>query len=119
MQGKIASAVQRFETAIDNFQTSIDGYAQDLTQTVADLYNSKAMKLDEYEQILKSDYVENDKTRARMQSNLEESATAAHKMFGELMNRVMQPQVGQQQQQQASAEAMGILTQATTLGDSP
>ena len=108
----------RFENAIAEFQTSIEGYAQELTQTVADLYNARTMKLDEYEQILKHDYVENDKRRGKMQSNLEESATAAHTMFEELMKRVMQPGSHQQQTQQSSVN-VGMLTQATTLGDSP
>jgi hypothetical protein len=43
------------------------------------------MKLEEYEQILKHDYVSDDKMRAEMQSQLEMSATAAHAMFKELM----------------------------------
>ena len=64
-------------SAIEDFQASIDGYTQELIQTVADLYNSCTMKLDEYEQILKHDYAANDKMRAKMQSDLEESATAA------------------------------------------
>ena len=70
------------------------------------------MKLDEYEQILKHDYDTNDKRRRKMQSNLEESANAARSMFEELIQRVVQP--GGQQQL-----AMGALTQATTLGESP
>lgn len=77
------------------------------------------MKLDEYEQILKHDYVTNNEMRGKMQSNLEESANAARTMFGELMKRVMQPGVQQQPSQQEQPVTMGALTQATTLGESP
>jgi len=113
------AASSRFASAIEQFQTEVDGYARDLTQVVADVYNSRTMKLDEYEQILKDDYVANDKKRNDMQSNLEESASAAQNMFGELLRRVMQPNeqsVGQQGQQMGG---VGMLTQATTLGESP
>ena len=64
--------VARMLFAIKEFQTYIDCYMKELTRTVADLYNSCTMKSDEYEQILKHDYA----ARAKMQSNLEESATA-------------------------------------------
>jgi hypothetical protein len=57
----------------------------ELTQAVADIHNSRTMKLEEYEHILKNDYVSNDKMRAEMQSQLEASATAAHKMFEDLI----------------------------------
>jgi len=110
-RGRREAACSRFASAIEEFQAAIDGYSQELTQTVADLYNSRTMKLDEYEQILKYDYATNDKMRAKMQSNLEASASAAHNMFEELMTRVMQP--GSQ------PSATGILTQATTLGENP
>lgn len=109
------AACARFSSAIEEFQASVEGYVQDITQTVADLYNSRTMKLDEYEQVLKHDYVANDKMRAKMQSSLEESATAAHAMFEELMKRVTQPGALQQQH----PPAPGVFTQATTLGDSP
>lgn len=109
-QSRGEAACTCFAAAIEEFQTSIDGYAEDLTQTVADIYNNRTTKLDEYDQILKHDYVANDEMRAKMQSNLEDSATAAHNMFNELMNRVMQPQPLQQ------SATIGILTQATTLG---
>mmetsp|Transcript_10791 Transcript_10791/g.18966 ORF Transcript_10791/g.18966 Transcript_10791/m.18966 type:complete len:85 (-) Transcript_10791:280-534(-) len=64
--------VARMPSAIEEFQTYIDGYMQELTRTVADLYNSCTMKSEEYEQILKHDY----SSRAKTESNLEESATA-------------------------------------------
>jgi hypothetical protein len=73
------------------------------------------MKLEEYETVLKNDYVENDKMRAKMQSNLEESAAAASNMFQELMNRVMNVSQPQHDQQMGG----GMLTQAATLGESP
>lgn len=113
-RGRREAACARFEAAIEEFQTSVDGYSQELTQAVADVYNARTVRLDEYEQILKHDYVSNDKMRSKMQSNLEDSATAAHNMFEELMRRVMQPR----SQQQLSA-APGLLTQASTMGDSP
>jgi hypothetical protein len=103
------AAYSRFEVAIEEFHASLSGSEQELTQAVADIHNSRTMKLEEYEHILKNDYVSNDKMRAEMQSQLESSATAAHNMFEDLMTRVMQPQ----------SRATGILTQAATLGDSP
>ena len=107
------AAYSRFEAAIEEFHASVNGSEQELTQAVADIHNSRTMKLEEYEQLLKHDYKSNDKMRAEMQSQLEASATAAHTMFEELMTRVMQPRLQQQ------ARAKGLLTQAATLGDSP
>jgi hypothetical protein len=101
----------RFEAAIDEFQRSLDGCVQEFTQAIADVYNTRQTKLEEYEHILKHDYVSNDKNRAEMQSKLEESAAAAHTMFEELMARVMEPR--------RQLRVAGVLTQATTLGDSP
>jgi hypothetical protein len=72
------------------FHVSAEGYVHEITQAVADVYNNRTMKLEEYEQILKHDYVTNDKVRAEMQSQLEASATAARTMFEELMARVME-----------------------------
>ena len=107
------AAYSRFEAAIEEFHASVNSSEQELTQAVADIYNSRTMKLEEYEQILKHDYMSNDKMRAEMQSQLEASATAAHTIFEELMTRVMQPRPQQQ------ARATGLLTQAATLGESP
>jgi hypothetical protein len=106
------AACSRFESAIEEFQTSVGDYAQELTQAVADVYNSRTTRLDEYEQILKHDYVANDEMRTKMRSEIEESATAAHDMFEELMKRVMQPQLQR-------SLATGSFTQAVTLGGSP
>ncbi len=106
------AACSRFETAIEEFQTATAAYAQELTQAVADVYNSRTTRLDEYEQILKHDYVANDEMRTKMQLEIEESATAARNMFEELMKRVMQPQ-------QQQSVVTGCLTQAVTLGESP
>ena len=120
-RGRRDAALSRFETAIEQFQTEVEGHAQNLTQVVADVYNSRTMKLDEYETVLKNDYVENDKTRASMQSSLEESANVAQNMFGEFMRRVMAAGGGgnDMQQQQQQQFAAGMLTQAATLGESP
>ena len=119
-RGRRDAALSRFETAIEQFQTEVEGHAQNLTQVVADVYNSRTMKLDEYETVLKNDYVENDKTRASMQSSLEESANVAQNMFGELMRRVMAAGGGNDMQQQQQQQfAAGMLTQAATLGESP
>lgn len=103
------AACSRFGTAIEEFQAAAADYAQELTQAVADVYNSRTTRLDEYEQILKRDYVANDEMRTKMQSEIEESATAAHSMFEELMKRVMQPQ----------SQRSGSFTQAVALGGSP
>ena len=105
------ASYSRFEAAIDEFQRSLDTSVLEFTQAVADVYNTRQMKLEEYEHILKHDYVSNDKNRADMQSQLEACATAAHTMFEELMARVMEPRPQQR--------VAGVLTQATTLGDSP
>ena len=86
-----AACDARFSNAIEEYQNAVDCYYKELMQTVADMYNSRSMKMDEYEQQLKQDYVSNDEMRADMQSKLEESATAAHNMFEALMRRVMQP----------------------------
>ena len=105
------ASYSRFEAAIDEFQRSLDGCVLEFTQAIADVYNTRQTKLEEYEHILKHDYVSNDKYRAEMQTKLEASATAAHTMFQELMARVMEPRPQQR--------VAGVLTQATTLGDSP
>ena len=115
-RGRREAACARFESAIEEFQGSIDMYAQEITQTVADLYNNRETKLSEYEQVLKHDYVENDKKRAEMQNNLEQSATAAHDMFQDLLMRVMQPGLQHQPSMEHQQQPMGgMLTQATTL----
>ncbi|KAL3808190.1 hypothetical protein ACHAXA_009545 [Cyclostephanos tholiformis] len=107
------AADARFEAAIEKFHASVNESVLELTQAVADIHNSRTIKLEEYEQILKHDYASNDKMRAEMQSQLEASATAAHTMFEDLMTRVMQPQLKHQSQ------AFGIFTQAVELNDSP
>ncbi|KAL7438216.1 hypothetical protein ACHAXH_004486 [Discostella pseudostelligera] len=106
------AACSRFESAIEGFQASVADYAQELTQAMADVYNSRTTRLDEYEQILKHDYIANDEMRTKMRSEIEESATAANDMFEELMKRVMQPQLQR-------SLATGSFTQAVTLGGSP
>ncbi|KAL7550475.1 hypothetical protein ACHAWF_013697 [Thalassiosira exigua] len=120
-RGRREAACARFGAAIDEYQAAVEGYAQELTQTVADLYNARTVKLDEYDRILQHDYVANDKVRAKLKDDLEESAAAAHSMFGELLKRVTQPQYQPQQDQpkQKEPSATGIFTQVTTLGDSP
>ncbi len=107
------AACTRFEAAIEKFHTSVNLSVQELTQAVADIYNSRTMKLEEYEHILKHEYSSNDKMRTEMQSQLEASATAAHTMFEDLMTRVMQPRLKQQ------SHASGIFTQAVALNDAP
>eukprot|EP00804_Cyclotella_cryptica_P027432 CCRYP_008839-RA/>CCRYP_008839-RA protein AED:0.21 eAED:0.21 QI:0/-1/0/1/-1/1/1/0/368 len=86
----------RFDAAIQDFQQSTENFLQDLTQTMVDMYNERSAKLDEYESILKQEYVNNDEVRSRMQANIQESAAVASQMFETLMNRVMEPmqQVG-------------------------
>ena len=107
------AACSRFEAAIEKFHASLNVSCQELTQAVADIHNSRTIKLEEYEHILKHEYSSNDKMRAEMQSQLEASATAAHTMFEDLMTRVMQPRLKQQSQ------ASGIFTQAVALNDTP
>lgn len=86
------AAESRFATAIEDYSSLIDSYFQELTQTVADMYNSRSMKLNDYEQTLKQDYVSNNEMRANMQTKLEESATLANNLFQNLMMRVANPQ---------------------------
>jgi ornithine carbamoyltransferase len=70
------------------------------------MYQDRAAKLDEYESVLKQEYVNNDEVRSRMKESIEESANAASRMFETLMERVMQEQpVGQ-------GLGLGSLTQA-------
>ena len=99
-------AGDRFDAAIQDFQQYTENYLQDLTQTMVDMYNERSTKLDEYESMLKLEFVNNDEVRSRMQANIQESAAAASQMFEILMNRVMTPvqQVG-----------VGTSTHATTL----
>ena len=81
----------RFTYAIEEYQAAIDNSYEQLTQTVADMYNARSMKLDDHERSLKQDYTNNDEMRATMQPKLEESATAAHNLFENLLMRVTQP----------------------------
>ena len=105
-------ACNRFQSSIEDYHAIMDGYAQELTQTVADLYNNRMMKLDEHEQILKHEYAFNDESRGKMLHKLQESSAAIQKMFQEMIMRVMLPD-GPQEQDQSLEH--GLLTQATSL----
>ncbi|KAL7480667.1 hypothetical protein ACHAW6_006342, partial [Cyclotella cf. meneghiniana] len=98
-------AGDRFDAAIQDFQQYTESYLQDLTQTMVDMYNERSAKLDEYESMLKQEFVNNDEVRSRMQTSIQESAAAASQMFEILMNRVMEP---------VQQVRVGTLTQATT-----
>ena len=87
------AADSRFASAIDDYQACMDNSFQELTQAVVDMYNDRSMKLNEYEQMLKQDFVSNDEMRASLRSKLEESATAAHNIFEALLRRVMPPSI--------------------------
>lgn len=111
-------AIVRFETAIEAFQQAVEECLNDLTQTMVDMYNDRSVKLDEYECMLKQDFVNNDEVRSKMKANIEDSANVASKMFEQLLGRVMQEEneessFGQGQKHQFGS---GALTQATTLG---
>lgn len=108
-------ATARFETAIQDFQQSVEDCLQDLTQAMVDMYNEHSAKLDEYECMLKQEYVHNDEVRSKMKANIEESANAASKMFEQLMDRVMQQETSSGQVVQENQFGAGSLTQATTL----
>ncbi len=87
------AADSRFSAAIEKYHAEMNGYREELLQTVADMFNSRSSKLDDYERMLKHDYASNDEMRASMQSKLEASANAAQEIFETLMKRVMhQPQ---------------------------
>ena len=105
------AACNRFQSSIENYHAVMEGYAQELTQTVADLYNNRMLKLYEHEQVLKQEYAFNDESRGKMLHKLQESSAAIQKMFQEMIVRVMLPTVPKEQQ---SLED-GILTQATSL----
>lgn len=109
------AACTRFQNAIETYHAVMDGYAQELTQTVADLYNDRMLKLNDHEQILKQEFVFNDETRGKMLHNLQERSATIQNLFQELIIKVMLPDG---QQQEPMEQGMGILTQATTL-DSP
>jgi hypothetical protein len=105
------AACTRFQSAIEDYHSVMEGYTQQLTQTVADLYNSRMLKLNEHEQILKQEYAFNDDARRKMLHKLQESSAAIQTMFQEMIMRVMLPN-GPQEQRLLET---GILTQATTL----
>ena len=111
------AACSRFQSSIEDYHAIMDGYAQELTQTVADLYNNRMLKLNEHEQILKHEYAFNDESRGQMLRKLQDSSASIQKMFQEMIMRVMLPNGIQEQEQEQSLE-QGILTQATSL-DSP
>jgi hypothetical protein len=104
------AACSRFQSSIEDYHAIMDGYAQELTQTVADLYNNRMVKLNEHEQNLKHEYIFNDESRGKMLHTLQESSASIQKMFQEMIMRVMLPEGPQDQ----SLE-QGILTQATSL----
>lgn len=106
------AASARFDTAIQDFQHYTEECLQDLTQAMVDMYNERSAKLDEYECMLKQEYVHNDEVRTKMQTQIEESANAASQMFETLMSRVLQQESPSTQGIQTGA---GTLTQATTL----
>jgi hypothetical protein len=112
------AACARFQSSIEDYHAIMDGYAQELTQTVADLYNTRMGKLDEHEQMLKQEYAVNDESRGKMLHNLQESSAAIQNKFQEMIMKVMLPNGGPQEQQEQSLEH-GILTQAASLGESP
>eukprot|EP00986_Skeletonema_menzelii_P000323 scaffold92_cov140-Skeletonema_menzelii.AAC.2 len=106
------AACSRFQRSIEDYHAIMDGYAQELTQTVADLYNNRMLKLNEHEQILKHEYAFNDESRGKMLHKLQESSANIQKMFQEMIMRVMLPN-GPQEQEQLLEH--GVLTQATSL----
>jgi len=105
-------AASRFESAIEEYQASLEGYVQELTQIVADLYNQRSVKLEEFESVLKHEYATNDKVRNDMHGSLVQSRRAADAMYLDLMQRVM---MSDSQQTCSGGSAMGTLTQATCL----
>ena len=91
------AAYNWFEAAGREFHASVNRSELELTLAVFDIHNSRTKKLEEYKQIPKHGYVSIDKMHAKMQSQLEASAAAAHNMFDEIMMRVMQPRLHQQE----------------------
>lgn len=108
-------ATARFETAIRDFQQSTEDCLQDLTQTMVDMYNERSAKLNEYECMLKQEYVENDEVRSKMQANIEESAQIASQVFEKLLNRVLDQESPGEEGRVESQFGAGSFTQATTL----
>jgi type I restriction-modification system DNA methylase subunit len=107
---EMASA--RFETAIQDFQQSTEECLQDLIQAMVDMYNERSAKLDDYECMLKQEYVHNDDVRSKMQANIEESANAASQMFERLLKRVLQQE---SMEVRETTLPTGALTQAMAL----
>lgn len=108
------AASARFHTAIQDFQQSVEECLQDLTQAMVDMYNDRSAKLDEYECMLKQEFVHNDEIRSKMKTDIEESATAANQIFDKLMDRVLQRESVSNSEQEVQM-GVGTLTQATTL----
>ena len=109
---EVASA--RFHTAIQDFQQSAEECLQDLTQAMVDMYNDRSAKLDEYECMLKQEFVHNDEIRSKMKTDIEESANAANQMFDKLMDRVLHRESTSTSEHEVQM-GVGTLTQATTL----
>ena len=115
VQEKRDVAASRFESAIEEYQTSLERYVQEITQIVADLYNERSVKLEEYESVLRHEYATNDKVRNDMHESLVQSRCAADAMYLDLIQRVMMSDDDQQPARGGSAAAMGTLTQAACL----
>lgn len=82
-------ANERFAAGLDTLHESVQQSMDGLVEIVSTLLNDRASKLYEYEMNLKNDYVSNEKTRANMQTKLEESARAAQGMFANLLGFVI------------------------------
>ena len=81
---------------------------------MVDMYNDRSAKLDEYECMLKQEFVHNDEIRSKMKTDIEESANAANQMFDKLMDRVLHRESTSTSEHEVQM-GVGTLTQATTL----
>ena len=84
------AAEAQFAAALDEAHASLKECCADLLKTAADLFNVQRERLDVMESHIKQDFATNEESRANMQKNLEESASAAQAQFTQLMMRVTQ-----------------------------
>ena len=81
----------RFGAALDECHASLKNSMDELLSTAASIHHVQSEKLDALEMEIKHLLVENEDRRATMQQKLQESATAAHGLFTELLMKVSQP----------------------------
>ena len=83
-------AEEQFAYALDEAHATFKKCCDDVLKIAADLFHDQKEKLLTMEDQIKHDFVENETSRSKMQTNLEQSAFAAQEQFAQLMKRVTQ-----------------------------